>query len=290
MNTSWASEVTNMNSDALNGANGSLYTIDRFWILNADAYTTKPNVRLSFGYDDAANEIGATNTITEANLAAQYFNTDVNDWQGLEGTANTIANIVSPVNVTGTSYYNTWVLTDQSTPLPIDLFELEALKSDDKVYLTWDIQNANTIDHFVIERSHSTTNFEVVGYVEKGKDFEFYDRQPLHGNNYYRIKAIEQNEQSSFSNVAVINFSKTFSFTLYPNPTQNIAFISIKGEYNHVEMNIYDLNGRQVLAKSFGKKSTIMIEEVKDLSDGLYIINIRVDGVYMQSFKLNKVR
>jgi len=120
-NTMYPSMVNNMNGSC-NGDN-SLYAIDRFWRLDANSYTTKPDVAISFGYDDAANEMGGTNTITEANLVAQRYNSAANSWeapQNIYGTVNTSTNKVQNATVTGGDFYETWTLIDTNSFIVYD--------------------------------------------------------------------------------------------------------------------------------------------------------------------------
>ena len=82
--------ITSMTSPNLGMADGSLYVVDRFWILDNTSYTTIPSAILSFTYDDAANEIGGTNLLTESNLRAKRWNTNTSSWElALFGTTNT---------------------------------------------------------------------------------------------------------------------------------------------------------------------------------------------------------
>ena len=112
-NTVYPSDVSNMNSNCNN--NNALYAVDRFWRIDAGSYTTKPTPVINFGYNDAANEIGATNTIIESKLKAERFNAGANAWetpQKLYGIANAILNTVSGVSVIPADFYKSWTLID----------------------------------------------------------------------------------------------------------------------------------------------------------------------------------
>ena len=112
-NTAYPSDVSNMNSNCNN--NNALYAVDRFWRIDAGSYTTKPTPVINFGYNDAANEIGVTNTIIESKLKAERFNAGANAWetpQKLYGIANAILNTVSGVSVIPADFYKSWTLID----------------------------------------------------------------------------------------------------------------------------------------------------------------------------------
>ncbi len=114
-NTSYPLGVTNMSNTC--GNNHGLSATDRFWIMDAQAYTTKPTPQITIGYNDAVNEIGGTNTINEVNLKAERFNSATNLWESpakLYGTANATQNTVSGIAVTPADFYRSWTLVDES--------------------------------------------------------------------------------------------------------------------------------------------------------------------------------
>jgi gliding motility-associated-like protein len=113
-NTSYPLDVTNMSNTCV--TNHGLSAVDRFWMIDAQSYTSKPTPQITIGYNDAANEIGGTNTINEVNLKAERFNTTTNLWESpakLYGTANAVQNTVSGVTVTPADFYRSWTLVDE---------------------------------------------------------------------------------------------------------------------------------------------------------------------------------
>lgn len=113
-NTTYPLGVTNMSNTCI--TNHGLSAVDRFWMIDAQAYTSKPTPQITFGYNDATNEIGGTNTINESNLKAERFNSTTNLWESpakLYGTANALQNTVSGVTVTPADFYRSWTLVDE---------------------------------------------------------------------------------------------------------------------------------------------------------------------------------
>jgi gliding motility-associated-like protein len=114
-NTNYPSDVTNMNSNC--GTNNGLSATDRFWRIDANSYTTKPTPQITFTYDDAANELGGSNTITETKLKAERFNAGANSWETplkMYGIDNPVANTVSSVVVSPNDFHKSWTLIDTS--------------------------------------------------------------------------------------------------------------------------------------------------------------------------------
>jgi len=111
--------VSNVNNSS--GEDNSAKIIDRFWVVDAGGYDTKPAVTLSFTYLE--DEITATgNTITgEGVLTAQRWNTTTSNWVDFSGgTPNEGANTFEVV-VPAADFFKVWTLVDETTPLPIEL-------------------------------------------------------------------------------------------------------------------------------------------------------------------------
>ena len=72
--------------------------------------------------------------------------------------------------------------------------------------------------------------------------------------------------------------------TVYPNPAKDVLNIKSSGATNINAVNVVDLNGRQVISKSFNNVSDAQIN-VNELSAGMYLINISSEnGTTTQKF------
>lgn len=112
-NTAYASDVTHMNSQC-NSGNG-LSAVDRFWRIEASAYTVKPSGILLFTYNNSPAEIAGTNTLAESRLQAERFNSILNSWETpsrLYGQANPLVRQVANIQVSGTDFHRSWTLID----------------------------------------------------------------------------------------------------------------------------------------------------------------------------------
>ncbi len=112
-NLPYPSDVTNLNSNCKDSV--GLNTVDRFWRIEAENYSTKPTLIINFGFDNSANEVALTNTISANALKAMRFNSAINSWetpQKLHGTAS--ASTVTNATVLPTDFYKSWTLVDSS--------------------------------------------------------------------------------------------------------------------------------------------------------------------------------
>jgi hypothetical protein len=162
------SGVANMGS--LSITNNSDKTIDRFWIIDANGYTTKPAGTLNFTYIDAEWATNGTNAIVEANLQAQRYNTIINDWEGFlgflpAGTINTTNNTVSGVSVSAANFFRAWTLNDNTKPLPIELISFEAHCLNNKTVIEWCTASETNNQYFTIAQSTDGVNFTSINTV-----------------------------------------------------------------------------------------------------------------------------
>ena len=101
------SDVTSfLNSSS---ADNSANVVNRFWILDANGYTDKPDVTLEFTYDD--DEVTATgNSLSEADIFPQRWNSTASKWSDviLSGTLNTTTNKLSDVTVSKANFFKSW--------------------------------------------------------------------------------------------------------------------------------------------------------------------------------------
>ncbi len=151
-NTYKPSDVTHMYDFNTGSVNNSSYCIDRFWMIDAQNYTTKPHVTLAFTYRDSEySAIG--NSITEANLGAQRFNTSTSSWGDYlpAGVTNTTTNTTSLVVVPPSDFFRSWTLVENSNPLNTDISTFRISCDEKGPNLEWETVTETNLSRFEIE-------------------------------------------------------------------------------------------------------------------------------------------
>ncbi|OGU78314.1 MAG: hypothetical protein A2W11_07805, partial [Ignavibacteria bacterium RBG_16_35_7] len=143
---------------------------------------------------------------------------------------------------------------------------------------------------FEIERSLDDNIFVTVGFVEgKGTSTEtnyysFTDRISVNGRSTisYRLKQVDYDGTSSYSNIIQVEVDVPVTYTLnqnYPNPFNP----STKIEYTlpvdgFVELNVYDIMGKEIATLVNEQKPAGTYEIVFDASEfpsGVYFYTIK---------------
>lgn len=130
---------------------------------------------------------------------------------------------------------------------PGHFIQLTAQKQNDKSILNWTVNILAGIERFFPERSANGSTYTTLAELPAAS-FSFTDDRALPGLNYYRIKMIDKNGQSTYSNIAVIlNAQKGVELmSITPNPVVNSNFkLNISAaQKSMMQMVIADIQGR----------------------------------------------
>jgi hypothetical protein len=165
-------------------------------------------------------------------------------------------------------------------PLPVELTSFTSSASAEGVTLSWTTASEINNHGFEIERSYDGNIFSSVGFVNghgtttETHNYSFIDKP---GNNakgilYYRLKQVDLNGQSSYSQILTVKFNIPLHYSLeqnYPNPFNPTTAIRYNVPKNGpVSIKLFDITGREVAT---------LVNEVK--SAGSYEIKLDASGL-----------
>lgn len=172
--------------------------------------------------------------------------------------------------------------TDNSDALVVDWLDFSAQAADNSVELQWSLATAENVEHFVVERFHSTTNHftavETVEATEKSTSstYQFFDKSPLTGSTQYRIKVVETDGQLSYSPLRVVHFAPTHQrpYSVLENPvTQQQLHLNIQ---EPLLLRLIDGNG-SVLQKTDYQSIGQQQLQLNNLSAGIYYLQLQTN-------------
>lgn len=198
--------------------------------------------------------------------------------------------------VDGAKYYYKIYAVDQAfnysnalqayTPdqtLPVSLTSFTAKAEENKARLNWTTISEENNDHFEISRSIDGKTFNKLGEVKgngtsnKENTYQFFDEQPLNGNNYYQLVQYDYDGKSKMEGIRSVNFkiNQSTSVSVYPNPTSEQIYFNLSGfSKRTIVAKFLDITGR-----------TIYMEEYQHLDDGtnyqLHLKDKPSSGVYI---------
>ena len=157
--------------------------------------------------------------------------------------------------------------------LKLDLlyFNAIALENENTVSLKWTTNSDDKYD-FIIEKSKDGEVWKELKTIPNSNKIHYSanDENPYSGISYYRLKQINSNKESSYSEIRSVKLISK-DIRIYPNPTSDI--ITIKGVNNEV-IEIYNALGQNVsnLTKILEKNTSTTVLDLSLLNPGLYTI------------------
>ena len=273
--------ITNLNHD---NQDNSAFVLDRFWQINAQGYTRKPDLsNLVFSYLET-EYTAPGNSILEDGLRAQRWNSQTNEWGDLmpTGQVNTTDNTVTVASVSEADAYQWWALVEENSPLPLFFLSFNIRQEAGQAVLSWQTTMETNVKNFEIQRTADAHDFQTVGKVPaKGgsakNDYAFTDNNLVPGINYYRIKSIDMDDAFLFSRIRVLNYDLKNELIVFPNPIQNNT-IQMSGAQlleSPYAVYLYDLQGRLLQQELLKVKSNIVPWPLKNtLKPGIYLFQV----------------
>jgi hypothetical protein len=262
------STVTN-----LGNPNNSDATADRFWHIDVAG---SAEATMTFTY--AANELPVAPYDDANSMVAQRYESSDNQWQqplpGQNASAYT-------VTVSGVSTFGTWALSNQSSILPVEMLFFKGEIVGQTVELDWATESENNTEVFVVERSANAVDFETIGEVAAvgfstlRNDYDFTDSKPNEGFNYYRIRILDFDNTSTYSNVIALNIEKAAAVNVYPNPLMAERRVNIEAPFAIQKLNVVNALGQTVMQLENPENS---IQLPSEWSAGVYYMVFETAG------------
>lgn len=167
---------------------------------------------------------------------------------------------------------NSWQTT------PVELINYYAKKSNNQASIYWTTLTEKNNSHFTIERSSNGKHFNKLGKVTgllnstNVQQYEFSDKNPFTGTNYYRLIQYDLNGDSTDYGIKTVKFTlnEAENTSIYPNPSQGKFTISFKDSNYSEQINIViqDITGKDIY------------NQLHTVQDGKVNINIHIPSGY----------
>ena len=190
---------------------------------------------------------------------------------------------VSSTNAT-TASTAVFKITDNTIPLPIELLNFTATNVNNSyIRLDWQTAMEENNDHFEVERSTNSTDFESIlsikslGNSSSQQSYSARHNSPVNGISYYRLKQVDADGRNSYSSIRKVKFGVDVAPLIYPNPVSTV-FTAVSGKELIREIVIYNAQGRAVQFVMGNSTDADMKVNVSLLSAGVYFIKVKTDS------------
>lgn len=181
--------------------------------------------------------------------------------------------------------YDTWIVKlKPDQPLALERFTLTVQQNFDRVRLNWQSTGKPT-DRYFIQRTDTLSRpFTAIG--ERQGSTSFTDTHPLTGYNYYRIQAVSESGDTSYSNIASVRHSVTSKAGLQIATVGDDIAINYKfsGELP-AEMTVFDLNGQAIWQATVWHNDGQFTFPKRDLSTGVYSCRLSANHIFFHQQK-----
>lgn len=165
--------------------------------------------------------------------------------------------------------------TRLDAPLPLTLLSFEARRAGTalRTELEWLTAQEEQVSHFEVERQTGTGSFRTLGRViarnqYAGARYSFTDPAPASGDNFYRLRMVDNDSTYRYSPVRMVRFTDSREPQVYPSVTTGRIYLQLPAPANVL---LYDATGsllRSVMAGVFSDM------DLGPLPAGIYYIRI----------------
>jgi len=189
----------------------------------------------------------------------------------------------------GSGTEGSFKITASGTALPVSISKFSGERKNGVNILSWTTANETNNKGYELQRSATGDNYLPVIYVESKAangnsttvlNYQASDLKPYAGNSYYRLKQIDKNGKSNFSNTILIKGEKvtTIAVTdIYPNPATKILNLIVAAPTEEkVSIVITDITGKILQNKStqlLNGNNNVKLD-VSNLALGSYMLKV----------------
>lgn len=150
-----------------------------------------------------------------------------------------------------------WSLTNviqftKDVVVPVTWLSFNAKADNKVVLLDWKTATEQNSSHFEVERSINGISFEKIGSVKAAGNsntitsYNFIDRLPVKGMNYYRLKQVDLDGKYSYSEIRKVEIRTELPlFVLYNNPSDGKGII-VKTAVVPSMLGVFDISGKKL--------------------------------------------
>ena len=273
--------------------NGVPYMRRDVEISPANQPTSPVDVVIYYAAAELAALVAADPTVTdESDL--NFIKSDASCSGAISGTTDIIPQLTSGTyGLNGDVYvttrvfsFSTFYASKVDVLLPVELISFTAQKNDKNVILKW--QTANEVNNrgYEIQKSRNGLDWEYMGFVNgtgttsEVNSYQFIDRQPFSGINYYRLKQSDFDGAFNFSPIVNVEFTNARNLIdVYPNPSSGSINIQANNpEDLKMSLRVVDQLGRTVWEN----------DAAENTSSGRFELGVEKSGIYFVSVQIGK--
>ena len=186
-----------------------------------------------------------------------------------------------------------------SAVLPVELVNFAAEVRNEEVFVSWQTASELHNDYFEIQRSVDGVNFEYLERVEGSGssqeiiDYSVMDVTPLKGRSFYRLKQVDYDGTSIYSEVKSVYIDyEDWNTTIFPNPITGgeVQFSIDSKKERETSIEVLTLDGKLVQSKEFNivRGSNRLGINLDGFPSGVYFLSLQSDTGIVSMYRFVK--
>jgi hypothetical protein len=110
------------------------------------------------------------------------------------------------------------------TVLPIRLLAFTGQRKENNILLNWQVDELGGFSHFELQKSIDGQNFSSIANIGSHlgqKEYEYIDTELVPGNNYYRLKLVDEDGSVRYSQIVMVVVPGQGRIKVGPNPASS---------------------------------------------------------------------
>jgi hypothetical protein len=194
----------------------------------------------------------------------------------LQTTAATTSGLAATPSISEKWVSMQFAINAEDRALPVELMAFSAHSCGSNVCVDWSTATEYNNDSFFVERSANGTDWDSVAEVQGAgttqtvTHYSARDLTPLFGKAYYRLRQVDHDQSTSYSDVVVVKHVKMETDLLvYPNPSRDIFTVHIPIS---APLQVFDLQHDITRAIRIHRQDDRSTLDLSSLPSGTYII------------------
>lgn len=181
--------------------------------------------------------------------------------------------------------------------LGMKLLNFHGKAQDDGNLIEWETESEINNDYFILESSKSGADFTPIAQLDGAGNsavalnYSVLDRKPVGLVTYYRLKQVDFNGATSYSEVISVKRDQEGLVSYFPNPVQGTLFAAFnapfKGDYS---FEIRSIQGALIQQSNYALEegtNQLSFDLFESLASGLYFIKISTSK--NETISINKI-
>ncbi len=222
------------------------------------------------------------------------FNVNVTGHQGsFAGFNANLTNVAGLINNDGSDDNNGFLKPIALGSLPVEFLSFTGRKVGKVVELDWTTVTEQNNTGFEVQKSEDGQDWDVIGWVEgngtvtRNIDYNFVDKFPFIGENYYRLQQFDYDGRFEYSNTIVVNnIGKEVAINILPNPSPGPFSVVIENpKKEKMRVTLFDSAGQLIYESELIEDETMWRKEFKLVQKEMYFISVQI-GKEVKSKKI----